>query len=184
MEIEDGRGRGYRASVSESNRFNVSAKIDPRSFYVSRDDGLAFKLISIDSSSDAGDYVLYIKNTSDTKNLFVKEIHFTSVNAALWKVWIVTGTASGTAITATNLNISSGRTASISGYGNGAVSGLTSGSILDAIRTDSNGHEHSIFEDALILGPNDAIAVEYDTGTTGASEVGVQFHYEDIGRDN
>jgi hypothetical protein len=37
------------------------------------------------------------------------------------------------------------------------------------------------YEDALILGPGKAIAVEYDTGTTGICEIDLFFHYEDLG---
>ncbi len=36
IEIDDGRGRGLSASVSEDNRLNVSSKAAPRPFYVSR----------------------------------------------------------------------------------------------------------------------------------------------------
>lgn len=185
MKIEDGRGRGYSMSVSESNRANVSAKTAPRTYYVSRDDELVFNLVSIDASADAGDIIAYIKNISDTKNLFVKQVHLSSVNAALWKFWAATGTPAGTVLTPANLNLSSGRTSPTSAYGDGAVTGLTLASVpFDALRTPANSHEEHIYEGALILGPGNAIAVEYDTGTTGAADVTIEFYFEDVGREN
>lgn len=182
MIIDDAKGRGYQASVNQSNRLNVSSETNPRAFYASLENGLSFILVSVDASSEAGDFICYIKNTSSTKNLFIKNIHYGSVNASLGKVWVVSGTASGTGITATNMNLSSGRAASISTYGNGAISGLTGSKLIDIVRCGANGYIHSTYEDALILGPNDAIAVEYDTGTTGACEVTVEMHFEDIDR--
>ena len=37
------------------------------------------------------------------------------------------------------------------------------------------------FGQGLILAPNTAIVVEYDTGTTGLCEIDCIFHYEPIG---
>ena len=184
LNIEDGKGRGFNASVSESNRLNVSAKTNPRTFYVSRNDGLSFIADSVDTSADAGDYVLYLKNTSSTKLLYIKEVVMHSVNAAFWKIWQVSGTASGTTVTATNLNLSSSLVSETTIVGDGAVSGLTTVNLLGAQRNGAVGCSGIEYEDALILGPNDAIAVEYDTGTTGAAEAHVIFHFESIDRNN
>ena len=180
--IDDGKGRGYVASVSDDNRVNTSSQINPRIFYISRDDGLAFNAISVDSSAAAGDLIHYLKNTSSDRLMYIYRIEFHGVNAALWKIWQVTGTGSGTTITPSNLNLTSGISAEATCLGNGAVTGLTTGKQLGVHRSTANGEGEMVYFDALILGPGDAIAVEYDTGTTGAAEVDVFFHYEDITR--
>lgn len=182
IQIDDGKGRGFVASVSDDNRLNISAKTNPRIYYVSRDKGLAFMLTSVDADAVAGDYILYLKNTSATRQLFVKRIATGAANAALWKSWVVTGTAAGSSLLVpTNINLTSGKTADATCRGNGAVSGLTTGGLLDVHRTGAGEHDHSLWEDALILGTGDAIAVEYDTGTTGLAEVSIEFHFEEIG---
>lgn len=184
FEIEDGKGRGYNASVSSAHRLNVSSKSLDRIFYISRDDGRAFNLISVVASAAAGDHIAYIKNTSSTRNMYIYRVEFHSANAALWKLWSVTGTAAGgSALTPSNLNRTSSKTAEATARGDGAVTSLTTGDILGVHRSAANGEGEMSYDGALILGPNDAVSVEYDTGTTGAAEVDFLFWYEDADKD-
>ena len=180
--LQDGGGSGRLATVSSFFRLNVSAKNNPRIFYSSRDEGKAFNAISTDASAVAGDYVFYIKNTSTTDNLYVKHLEFHSANAAVWKVWEVTGTASGTTVTASNLNLGSPNVSETSCYGDGAITGLTTVKQIGTHRNDANGDGEMSYENALLLAPNSAIAVEYDSGTTGAAEIDCFFHFEEIGK--
>ena len=184
LQIEDGRGRGYISSVSESNRLNVSSKANPRAFYISRDDGLAFNISSADTDTDAGDIICYIKNISTTRNIYIRQIHYGGANAALWKTWKVSGTAGGTSITPSNLNLTSGKSAEAVAFGSNPVTGLSLDELISSHRTVAGAHGIEPWEDVLILGPNDAMAVEYNTGTTGPAEVNIEFHYEDITRSN
>lgn len=184
MKLQDGTGRGLWASVSEAFRLNVSAKSNPRTFYVSRDEGRSYTLNSVVTSAVAGDIICYLKNTSSTRNLYIKQIHASATNAALHKAWVVTGTASGTAIVPTNLNLGSGLAAEASAIGNAVVTNLAIGNIIETIRTQASAHDSMTLEDALILTPETAIGVEYDTGTSGPCEISITFHYEDILRLN
>jgi len=185
LTIEDGAGRGFSASVSESNRLNVSGKVAARAYYVSRDDKLAFTVSSVDASAAAGDYIFYIKNTSSTRNLYMGEIHVGAFEAVLWKCWHVTGTSAGSsALTPVNLNLSSGISAEATSRGDGAITGLTAVSLLHRIRSNALDESTMSFIGALILAPGDAIAVEYDTGTTGTASVTCEFHYEAFDRKN
>ena len=182
MIIEDGKGAGKSASVSTVNRLNVSAKANPRSFYISRDDGLAFNLVSVAASIAAGEYLIYFKNISPTRNAYIEQIHFGAANDVLWKAWAVTGTAAGgNPIASVNLNLSSGRVAEETSRGEGSITGLATNGIIDVDRTLSGTHGVMDTKDVLILGPGDAIALEYDTGTTGAAEASLEYHYETIG---
>jgi hypothetical protein len=184
MKIEDGKGKNGDMSVSASQRGNVSSKTNPRIFYISRDDQQAYNAI-MDSaySATAGDYVFYYKNTSTTRNCFIRQMEFHSVQSVKWRIWEVTGTAAaGTTITPSNLNLSSGLAAEAICMGGGAtITGLTTVKQVGIHRSLSGSESAMNFEDALILGPGKAIAIEYDTGTTGICETDMFFHYEDLG---
>ena len=179
--IQDGGGSGRLATVSSFFRLNVSAKTNPRLFYSSRDEGKAFNCISTASSIATGEYVFYMKNSSTTDNLYVKEVEFHSAEAAVWKVWHVTGTASGTTITSSNLNLGSPNVAESLCAGDGAISGLTNVKQIGTHRNGADGEGGMDYEDALVLPPGTAIAVEY-VGTTGAAEIDCFFHFETIGK--
>jgi len=179
--IQDGGGTGREATVSSFFRLNVSAKTNPRTFYASRDEGQTFNAISIDAAAAAGDHIFYLKNTSTTRNMFVKHIEFHSVNAATWTVFEATGTPAGTSLEPSNLNLGSPNAAEASFYGDGAVTGLTEGKRLGSHRNAADGEAAMEFDDALLLPPNSAILIEYTSGTAGAAEVDCFFHYETIG---
>jgi len=183
MKIEDGKGKNGDCSVSVAQRLNVSAKTRDRVFYVSRDDEQAFNAIMPSFSAAAGEYVFYLKNSSSTKNIFLHSIEFHSLQAVHWKVWQVTGTAAGgTVITPSNLNLGSGRTAEATCMGGAAtITGLTLGNQIGTHRTQATGEAGMNFGQGLILAPNTAIVVEYDTGTTGLCEIDCVYHYEPIG---
>ena len=183
MKIQDGKGKNGDASVSAAQRLNVSAKTRDRIYYVSRDDEQAFNAVMPTFSAAAGEYVYYIKNTSSTKNMFLHSIEYHSVENVHWKVHQVTGTAAGgTAISPANLNLGSGRTAEATVMGGAAtITGLTIVTQIGTHRTSAYGEASMNWGGGLILAPNTAIAIEYDTGTTGLCEIDCIFHYETIG---
>ena len=183
MKIEDGKGKNGDASVSSVQRLNVSAKTRDRLFYISRDDEQAFNAVMPTFSAAAGEYVFYIKNTSSTKVLFLHSLEYHSIQDVHWKVFQCTGTAAGgTVITPTNLNLGSGRTAEATAMGGGAtLTGLTIGAQIGTHRTQAAGEAGMDWGEGLILAPNTAIVVEYDTGTTGLCEIDCIFHFETIG---
>lgn len=183
MKIEDGKGKNGDMSVSTSQRGNVSAKTRDRLFYVSRDDGLAFNAIMPTMSAAAGNYVMYIKNTSSTRNMFMNHIEYHSLEAVEWKVWQVTGTAAaGNVITPSNLNLGSGLPAECTVMGGGStITGLTLGVQLGAHRTEALSEGEMDWGGGLILTPGTALMVEYQAGTTGLCEIDLLFHFETIG---
>lgn len=183
MKIEDGKGKNGDMSVSASQRGNVSAKTKNRLFYISRDDGLAFNAIMPSFSAAAGNYVFYIKNTSATRNMMIDSLEFHSLEAVHWKVYQVTGTAAdGTTIVPSNLNLGKGLAAEATCMGGGAtITGLTLGAQIGTHRTQATGEASMEWGGGLILQPNTAILVEYESGTTGVCEIDCLFHYEGIG---
>ncbi len=182
MKIEDGKGKAGDMSVSNSQRGNVSAKTAPRPYYVSRDNGLSFTAIYIFTAA-ANDKVAYLKNTSSTKNLFIGDVSLGGVNSILWKGWFVSGTAAaGELITPTPSNKSKNIPAeAIAMAGDTTITGLTDISIFTIARSAAADTYEKHIDGMIILGPDDAIMFEYDTGTGGIGEIDIEFHYEIIG---
>lgn len=184
MKIEDGKGSGRQASVSSVQRLNVSAKTQGRIFYASRDFGLAYNAVYDDITAASGDIVAYLKNTSSTRNLFVTHMEFHSVENVKWKIFSVSGTAaSGATVIPSTLNLSSGIAAEAEAMsGDTAITGLTTLTQIGTHRSQALGDSEMHYDGALMLGPGDAIAIEYDTGTTGLCSVDVHFFFEGIGQ--
>ena len=183
MRIEDGKGKNGSASVSSVQRLNVSAKAIGRSFYASRDFGQTFNAVYDPMTMAAGEYSAYLKNTSPTRNMFIRSIEFHSAENVKWKIWNVSGTAAaGETVIPTNLNLASGLTAeAIAMSGDTPITGLTQIAQVGSHRSQALGDSSMDFDGALILGPGDAIAVEYDTGVSGICSHDLFFWYETIG---
>lgn len=177
--IEDGTGSGTKASVtSDGNRLDVSARSDSRIFYHSRDDGDAYIVTSIDTAA-AAEYNIYFQNDSNTKNFVINEIIIGSAVLAIFKIATVTGTAAaGSALTPVNMNRTSSFTADATARGDGAITGLTEDLLLHSVSVAADTTETVDFHDALILGKDDAIAVEYDTGAGGTMHATILGYFE------
>jgi hypothetical protein len=177
MKIDDGTGSGSQVKVTTDNRLDTSSRSNPRVYYVSRNDGQAYTWSSAFSTA-TGEETISIKNTSTTKNLYIDSIRVGSANAAVWTLFQVTsGTAAGTTLTATNLNLTSSNAADSASFGNASVTGSLAGPVLDYIRTAANGEQELSLSDALILGQNDEIAITY-TGSTGLTETVIEGFFE------
>ena len=152
------------------NRLNVSSRGDSRSYYNSRDESQAFSVVWDDASSVAGDMIIYWKNTNlNGKVLVVDSVGLNSEQAASFKLHLVTGTATGTTVTPFCLNQASPKTAAattIEAAGT-AITGLTSAGVIDHASVPVDGHEEFRLDDRLRIGQDQAIAIEYEQGTTG-----------------
>ena len=173
-----GSDGGFKAVVTRTGRLNVSARANPRIFYISRGDGQAFTWTSA-FSADTGEEVIYIKNTSDTLNLYIDRITVGGLLAAVWTVFHVTGgTAAGGTITGKNLNLTSGTVAAATALGNVEVTGTLTGETLYTARSSATNSKDVDIADAIALGKNDELAITY-VGSTGLIEVTVTGFYDD-----
>lgn len=160
-------------------RLNVSARVDSRIFYVSRDQEQAYVLRIEDDDAAANDLVAYLRNDSKDKLLYITDIHFNAENASTWKLAFGDATtATGTTVTPVNLNRSSSNDADVTALGNAAVGGVTASTFFSSARIGADDLVEYDTKDALILGQNDNLVVEYDTGTTGDIEVDIFFFIE------
>ena len=175
IEIEDGTGDGYRVKVDKCHRMETKSVAFSESAQVSREDGLTFLWTSSYSAS-TGDEVIYIKNTSATKNLIIDKATVNSVLTGLFELNEVSGTAAGTVDTGANANRTSSNAAEASSFGNAAVTGLTPGVRIDMARVPAAGRATMELNDVLILGLGDAVAITY-TGSTGIIDIIITGYY-------
>ena len=175
----DGKGRGFKQSVSSTQRGNVSGKVNPRSYYVSRNEGQVFSYIS-KYSATTGDVVFYLQNIDFKNRFIVSKIFMGAVNDADWQLNKVIGTASGTTITGKSLNFTKNLTAQSAAFGNAAVTGLTTDFEFDHARSLGLSTVNIDLKESLILGNNDAIDIIY-TGANGNIEVVLIGYFEEHG---
>ncbi len=152
-------------------RLNVSTRADARSYYNSRDEKEAYSLVWDDASSEAGEYVLYWKNTdTNGRHLVIGSVGLNSEKAASFKLHVVTGTAAGgAAATPTNLNRAEPKVAAATARtaDTTPVTTLTSTVEIDHASVEADGHEEFRLQDRLRIGQDGAIAIEYEQGDTG-----------------
>jgi hypothetical protein len=178
IKIEDGIGSGRLAAVNNRNRLDVAASIFTEHHLVAVKDAQTY-IWNTSFSAATGNEVIYLKNTSKEKLLVIHRITVNSVNAGLFELYQATGTASGTSITGVNTNLTSGNAADAIAYGEAAVTGITLGNRIDIARTAANGRTAMKLDDVLVLGLNDAIAVEY-TGSTGLVDLIITGYYDTL----
>lgn len=120
---------------------------------------------------------IYLQNTSTTRNLFIDRIAVSPDTTSIWRIKFVTGTASGgSVLTPTNLNKTSSNDAETNVRGDGAVTGLTDDGDIIAFRVTGGTTRTIDARGEIILGQNDAIAVECETNS--AVDITIEFHLE------
>ena len=167
-----------------NGRANVSSRSDTRAYYNSRDEKQTYSIAYDFQSAAAGEYGVYLKNDSTTnQDIVISAITASTVQASRIKLWSVTGTAAGgTSLTPSNLNLASGNTATATAMEGGSaatgITGLTAGSLLAFGYVAATTQGSLDVKDTLRLGPNDAIALEYDEGTDGDMSGTILFYFE------
>lgn len=171
IEYKSDVDRGLQEAEGSDGRLNVSSRSDGRRYYNSRDVKKTFTAVFDHQSAAAGEYSMYIQNTSNTDELVISSIGLNSVQNSRIKLWFVKGTAAGGSVmTPVNTNHGSSNDADATarqGSSGSGVSGLTTDGIVDFAFVSANGHEEFRVDDTIRLGQNDALAIEYDEGTTG-----------------
>jgi len=168
---------GLAAKVTTNFRLQVESSSSDRDFFISRDDGQSYHAVSEDATAVANEETVYIQNTSTSKNLFIDHINLATDTANKFRLKYVTGTAAGgSLITSQNLNKTSSNAAASIVRGSGSITGLTDDGDLAIIRVGADDTGEIAFGDQLILGQNDAIAVE--TEVNAAVEITLDFHFE------
>ena len=171
IEYKNDRTRATEEMEGSDGRANVSSRSNSRVYYNSRDERQTYAVPYDHESAAAGEFSVYLENTSSTKEMVISRASFNSVEFARVKLWFVTGTAAGgTLITPTNLNKGSSNDADAlvrQAAAGDAITGLTTQGLIDHEFVSATGHGEFSINDTVRLGQNDAIVIEYDEGVTG-----------------
>jgi len=156
--IKDGKGRGYLAEVTQDQRLRTESTILTNMYSVSIDDQLAFFATTgfvplTTTTSFSG--VMYVKNTSATKNLHIVLVRPSEDVLTAWK--FIVGPTGGTLIsnavaaTTTNANGTSPRGADALVYQGADGDTVTGG--IEATHFYSNVGGNAIQLDGSVLLP-------------------------------
>lgn len=177
LQIEDGKGTGFKAEVNKEQQLVVKAITQSELEHESEQNGAGYNWSSGTIDIDAADTVLLVKNTSDTP-LHIECIKISNgALASEYTIHLPTTevTPTGTAVTGTNLNTGSSKVADAD-----AKSDETNNSQGNIIKTvylavDS---EHPEETPGLILAKNKSVAVDV-VANTAESAVTIIGHYAD-----
>ena len=172
IEYKNSTTRALEEAEGSDGRLNVSARADARSYYNSRDERQTYSVVFDHQTAAVGEVSAYWQNTSATgKTLVISSIDLNAIQIARIKLWKVTGTAAGgSVLTPTNLNIPASEEATANarqGDVGDAITGLVLDEIVAFSLVPANGFQEMKLSDRVRLGQNDAIALEYDEGTSG-----------------
>lgn len=168
---------GVGVAVQSDGHMQVDSVSAPRNFEISLKDGQVYTVMSEDAATAANEETIYLKNNSTDKNLFVDAIIIAADATSRWRLKFVTGTAGGAgAITPVNLNKTSSNAADVSANGDASVTGLTDDGDIVVTDVVASGTVEMDLKQALILGQNDAIAVEAESIASVA--ITILFHLE------
>jgi len=170
--IEDGKGSSVKAEVDANNRLVVKTSKPIAFNSLNSQEAYDFStsdFISI-TSADTETGIMYLKNNEATKDLFIDSIR-TCANQ-IHKVILYKNPTGGTLISnastaaATNLNFNSNNTPTALYYKGAEGYTVTGGSVMSQHINDV-GHSATGYNDALIIGPGDSIALTFELAAAG-----------------
>ncbi len=179
VRIDDG-GINGSVTVSNTQRLDVSSRSASRQYYESRDEGNVYSITMTDAGAQTTEDLIYLKNTSTTKDIVIDDIFIGSLAVSEWVLKFVTNTATvaGTVIVPTNLNQASSKTSSSETRGGATgVTNLIDGGTIAILRVGVGITSDFKFGEALRLGQDDAIAIELTT-TAADGEITIFYHFD------
>ena len=183
--IRDGTGKGYLAQVDDNNRIHVHSTNSTESKYINKFDKEAYTLPIPNISADASDNcIVYIKNTSSTKDLLIPRIrHRCSGSDTIVKIYInESGTPTGgTTLTPNNRNSSSSLKATGTFYKGSDISGLDNNGDQVGGIFSKDGDTFQEFAPCsdIILGPQGVLTIRVDNATA-TNFLGIGLFYEEV----
>jgi len=157
--LQDGKGRGFNAAVGDDNHLQADVFTLPLVAETSKEEGQAYSWSSR-YIVDGGSSILYLQNTSPTRNLIIDEIDVGGVSGAIWELWTCTTDAAGAVISGVNHNLTSSNSAEARAFGNENITSNSSGLLLGYAIHPNNSEESFHTKDTVVLGQNDAIIIK------------------------
>ncbi len=160
--LKDGRGTGESAGINSLGELLTRSTTRSEMETVSQNSGLTFSWSNVTYDYAAADTILLVKNTSAI-DLHVSDVIIsgdTATEVIVHSPDSVT-TPTGTAVTGTNLNRTSGNVAAATAIATETTN--TQANVVARVRIAAN-DEHVIeLGGALVLGSNDSVAVDFVT---------------------
>jgi len=178
MLIEDGKGRGYKVSVTSENKLDVCSVIRTTDLYCNQINGDTYSLLISQTPTGPGDCFCYIKNNND-KDIIVSSI---KTYCAANEVFLIklgdTGTpVGGSAATPINRQAGCGNIAEIDCEVGNDITGLSGGSTVEALPV--KGGESTLRSEwlsGLIIPKNHTLTLYTETGTA-AIRITLSMHF-------
>jgi len=177
--IRDGQGHGSLAGVDSENRLKTYSTIETEISHESEVNKRVYTW-SHSYNSGANDTILWLKNTSTTKNLIIEKIVLSSDTTTHFIIHFPSTTASptGTAITGTNINRSSNNSAEATAYGD--ETGNTRGVVMAQGIILNNTPAIMPIDGSIILGVNDEIGIDFVSATTALGMATIRAYYHEV----
>lgn len=157
--IQDGKGRGFNAAVGGDNHMQTDSFTLSKVGETSLEDGQTYVWNSR-YLVQADNQIIYIQNTSPTRNLIIDHIDVGATSGATWELWTSTTNGAGTVVSGNNLNLTSSNSAEARGFGDANVTAAASGILLGYTKNEDNATAEIHVSDSIILGQNDAILIK------------------------
>jgi hypothetical protein len=173
MRIESGQGNGFEAGVNAQHELLTHARTVSHAAHEAQNEArlffLATDIIALTTTASFSALV-YLKNTSSTHNLFLHRIRTCGSVVHQWRMIAqpTTGTIvdDATDITETNTNFASSLTLDANAYKGADAKTITDGALMSQW-IGNVGFVFEKFDGEIILGPNDAIALECKPASSG-----------------
>lgn len=157
--VQDGKGRGFNAEVTADNHLQVDSFVLPRVAEISKEDGQTYSWSSR-YIVDGGSSIIYLQNTSPTRNLVIDEIDIGGVSGTIWELWTCTTDGAGTIVSGINHNLTSSNSPEARAFGDANITSNSSGALLGYAIHANSVEESFHTKDTVVLGQNDAIIVK------------------------
>jgi hypothetical protein len=164
FKIEDGKGSGRVAEVTESNKLQTVTVSHTELFEHSVFNRDAYSWSSGTYNYDANDTILLVENTSSTQMLHIHSVHISGDTDTRVIIHRPTSdvTVAGTTVTGVNLNGASGKVADANAARD--ETGNTQGDVLWSGEIIANGNPTILeFHGAIVLDRNQSIGVDFVT---------------------
>jgi len=182
--IKDGTGTGLMARVTDENALKTVTESHELQHHISRDSGLTFQALSVDTGITAKTQtVMHLKNDDPARILVISFIRMQAVTNTASKPVVGeyfevglgrTVASGGTTTTPVNMNSSSGNTASVTATG---IDPTMTGTFTAIDRWYNEGNGELVYnkQGSIILGLNDTFEVRLVSAGTGESKCRVTF---------
>jgi hypothetical protein len=164
MLVEDGKGSGFKAQVTDHNMLRVYSMVETEMSHMSEVHGDAF-IWSAGANWGADKNAIWLRNDNADKNLIIEGIFLGAVATAVISIYVGNGsTSGGTTVTGTNLNRGSGKIAEATcKHTNTNLDTPTDMTLVGSMYAPAGNRLAIDFKGALVLGYYDEVAVNIVT---------------------